>query len=829
MRSRHVLTKFFAVLSLWSTALVPAAFADSARPELSSPAAIQAELKSLQQLGAVLYVAAHPDDENTQLITYLARGRGYRTAYLSLTRGDGGQNVLSADFGERLGVARTQELLAARRLDGGLQFFTRALDFGFSKDYEETLSVWDEKAVLSDVVRVIRQFRPDVIVTRFSPQPGGTHGHHTASAVLVMRAFKLAADPTAFPEQLSALKPWQPKRIFWNVWRGGGKPGEVLQIDVAGEDPVHGMTFVELAGRSRAQHKTQGFDNFAIASGPGPRMETFQLLDGEPASADIMDGVQTGWARLPGGDAIDSALARIVATFDAAKPEASVPALLEVRRKILAFPTDAVLAEKRDQLDRILAACLGLKTATLVENAEVVAGETIQLTHEMSVASAAVPVRWKATRVSGDAVQVDRALTSQAPVQTSSKVTIPADAPLTQPYWLVEPFDRGMFKVLDASLIGQAENPPMLPVEHVVDVAGQEIIFKDEPIAAATRGGTWVTRRKLAIVAPVYLSIDSDVELFGPGATRNVAVEVRAMRPNLSGSAVLELPKGWTAAAPKAFSLRHAGDKIRLEFSVTAPNEAVVGTAVAHVVVGGKRYSAQRIEVGYAHVPMQLLQLPAKLRVVSMDVAKRGTQVGYVPGAGDTVAQSLRQIGYNVVQLSGADITPERLTELDAVVIGVRALNTRADLKDKMSVLFDYVERGGNVVVQYNNPGGLKVDKISPIDLKIANERVTDENAPITFLAAEHPVLNTPNKIGPEDFAGWVQERGLYFPNQWGAGFTPILACNDKGEPQRHGALLVARHGKGHFVYTGLSFFRQLPAGVPGAYRLFANLISLGK
>ena len=326
-------------------------------------------------MGSVLYVAAHPDDENTLLIAYLARGRNERTAYLSLTRGDGGQNVLGPEFGEKLGVARTQELLAARRLDGGRQFFSRAMDFGFSKDYRETLNIWDQQAVLSDIVRVIREFRPDVVINRFSTVPGGTHGHHTASAVLALEAFKLAGDPKAFPEQ--NLAPWQPKRIFVNG-RGGNNAGDI-RMEISGNDPVLGISFNELAGRSRAMHKTQGFDNFRGGGGGGARTETFQLLAGEAATNDILDGVDTTWSRVSGGAEIGKLADEIIAQFNPQNPAASVPALLKLKSQLATLQAkDSVVEEKRAQLDKILQACLGLEIETTISNAEVVPGEKIE-------------------------------------------------------------------------------------------------------------------------------------------------------------------------------------------------------------------------------------------------------------------------------------------------------------------------------------------------------------------------------------------------------------------------------------------------------------------
>ncbi|PTY07179.1 LmbE family protein [Opitutaceae bacterium EW11] len=820
-RTLSVLGRFFFVVSTFCLAARVGA-ADGA-------GALAAELRTLQQTGSVLYIAAHPDDENTQLIAYLARGRGYRTGYLSVTRGDGGQNVLGPDLGEKLGVARTQELLAARRLDGGRQFFTRAIDFGFSKDYEETLRVWDRQEVLSDIVRVIREFQPDVLVTRFSPQPGGTHGHHTASAVLALEAFKLAGDPKAFPEQLRDLKPWQPKRIFWNAWQGRSDVANALKIDVSGTDPVLGITFAELATRSRSQHKTQGFDKFAPMSSTGPRIEQFHLLAGDPATTDLLDGVDTSWNRFEGGAAVAKLAEQVAARFDPAKPTESLPSLFELRRAFAALAPSAAVEDRRATLDRLIAECVGLRVATTVPNTEVVAGERIPL-HQRVDLSAAVPVRWVAVRHPRDhsEVPVGIDLVPGASATKETEKTMPADAGVTQPYWLREQPATGMFRVADTRLIGTPENPPEWPVDYVFSVGGETLVVHDEPVLQGTAPDSPEVRH-LAVIAPVSLRFSSEVELLAPGAQREVTVEIAAARP-ASGSLRLVASEGWSfSPAALPFALAKPGDVFRGTFSVTAPARPDVGRLTAEARVGGRVYDTQRQEVHYPHIHFQLLQPPARARVVSLEIARRGQHLGYVPGAGDTIAENLRQIGYDVDVVNGPDLTPERLKTFDAVVFGVRALNVRQDLAPHMAALFAYVEAGGTVVFQYNNPNGLQVEKIVPYDLHLSADRVTDETAPMTLLSPGHPVLTTPNAISAEDFQGWVQERGLYFPNRWADAFTPILGCNDTGEAPMKGALLVAGYGRGHIVYTGLSFFRQLPAGVPGAYRLFANLVSLGK
>ncbi len=805
-----------------------------ANPPVSGAAILQ-DLRSFNTIATLLHVAAHPDDENTTLITYFARGRGYRTAYLSLTRGDGGQNEIGPEFDEKLGVARTQELLAARKLDGGRQFFTRAIDFGYSKTTDETLAFWDRKEVLGDVVRVIRKFRPDVVVTRFSPVPSGTHGHHTASAMLAVEAFKLAGDPTAYPEQLTqGLTVWQPKRVVLNGFggRGGGvAPGSSIKVDISGTDPVNGQTFGEIAMHSRRMHITQGFANAGMR---GTGEETFVHLGGEAATKDVMDGIDTTWARFAGGEEIDRLTRDAIAQFHGDKPAASVPALLAIRGKLAALPADPVIDDKRAQLDRIVQACLGLTVTTIAAQPEVVAGEKLNFRSAVSVSSE-VPVKWIETRVafprttlrSGQELNRGQARTAEV------SITVPADAPLTQPYWLRQEGRSGIARVDDPNLIGAPENPPTFPVEYVFEVGGQTLVVPDEPVHV-TKGARGDRTRRVDVIPPVSLRLKAGVSVFTPGATKPVVVEVLAARAGASGTLELEVPAGWKVSpAKQPFRTGAVGERATFSFTVTAPAQTTAGHVTAWAEVGGARCFTQRIAIDYPHLPLMLLQPPARARLLALDVATRGKEVGYLPGAGDNTVEALEQLGYRVRVLSGADLVSEKLHELDAVVIGVRAFNERKDLASNLPGLWAYVEQGGTVVAQYNRPSGSLPD-LGPYPLSIAGSapqwRVTDENAPVTLLLGDHPALANPNAIRPADFEGWVQERGAYFPSKWDeARYTSLLAMNDPGAKPLTSGVLVARHGKGYYVYTGLAFFRQLPAGVPGAYRLFANLVSLGK
>ena len=776
----------------------------------------------------MLYVAAHPDDENTQFIAYLSKGRGVRTAYLSLTRGEGGQNLIGPEIGDPLGVIRTQELLAARRVDGGQQFFTRAKDFGFSKDYQQTLARWDRQEVLSDVVRVIRQFQPDVIVTRFPPEGGGTHGHHTASTVLALEAFKLAGDPKTFPEQIErdGLSPWQPKRIFWNSFRGAGD-ARPIRLDIGGYLPLLGQSLGEIAALSRSNHRSQGYGSVGSR---GSRPDDLLPLDGGPSGKDLFDGVDLVWGCDPSvADLFLPAIDEIIAKFNPQVPAASMSALATLHERLGHLPASPQIAYKLKQLDRIIADCLGLHVETTVPQYEAIPGETVHL-RQTAINRSDVPVEWL-----GEGDEPSVALPDNQPVTREVALKIQADTALTQPYWLRKDGTRGMYRVDDPRLIGQPENPPTFALTHSFRVGGETIRLADEPIEISADPAKGEIHRRLDIVPPVVLQLAREVELFTPGSHHAVELEVRASRANQNGSIALEAPSGWQVTpATQDFHLIAVGDHARFSFTVSAPALPVVAEITAQATIDGKTYANSRQEIRYEHIPVALLQPVARFKAVCLDLAIRGQRVGYLPGAGDRTAESLAAMGYAVTILTAADLTPDRLRSFDAVVLGVRVFNVRPDVLPGLSTLFAYAEAGGTVVAQYNTPNELKTTRLAPFDLALSRDlphnRVTNEQAPVTFLAPASPVLNAPNRITSADFDGWVQERGLNFPNQWDhEHFTAILACSDPGEVPLDSGLLVADYGKGHFVYTGLSFFRQLPAGVPGAYRLFANLVSLGR
>jgi len=810
----------------------------TAAEPLPSSAILQ-ELRSFGELGTVLMIAAHPDDENTRLIAYFARERGYRIAYLSCTRGDGGQNLLGSELGEALGALRTQELLAARRIDGGEQFFTRAVDFGFSKSADETLRLWDRQTVLGDIVRIIRSYQPDALFVPFPPQSGGGgHGHHVASAILGLEAFKLAGDPKAYPEQLTDLKPWQPKRVLAHGGRGPGGPppaggptagpGTGIVLDLGAFNPVLGESIGEIAARSRSMHGTQGFGSVGNR-GAGP--SEFRVIAGEPAARDFFDGIDTTWGRVPGGDEMARLTKQALENFDARDPSKSVPALLEMHALLARLPKSAVVTAKKILLDRIIQACLGLYAETTIPQAEVIAGDELRLRHT-AILRTAIPVRWKAVRypVQGGELTVEADLANNAAVSRDSSKLLPKDTPLSQPYWLRSEGTLGTYRVDSPALIGRPENPPVVPVEYVFEISGQTLVVTGEPVQVIADRTKGEIRRRMEVTPPVALRFSRNVALMAPGARRAVTVDVEANRATTAGSLRIDAPAGWKIQPDsQSFSLSAAGERARFTFEITAPAQSARVRLGAVAEVDGVRFRNGLVDIQYDHIPRVLLQPEAGLTAVSLDLATRGQKIGYLPGAGDEVADCLSEMGYSVTTLSGADLTTERLREFDAVVLGVRAFNTRTDIAGSIGALFAYVDGGGTVIEQYNRPGrDLKTEQLAPYSFSLSNDRVTEEGAEVTLLAPDHLVLNSPNKISGADLKGWVQERGVYYASQWDERFTPILASGDTGSAPLKGGLLVAQYGRGWFVYTGLAFFRQLPDGVPGAYRLFANLIALG-
>ena len=804
------------------------------QPPATYPAGeLKLALKKLNVVGGALYVAAHPDDENTAMLAYLAKERLVRTAYLSLTRGDGGQNLIGPEQGALIGVIRTQELLQARRIDGAEQYFTRANDFGFSKSTGEALEIWNRDAVLSDVVWVIRNLRPDVIITRFPPTTQAGHGHHSASAVLAEEAFTAAADPKKYPEQLEYVQPWQAKRLVWNSFTPNftneKPPGnDIVSVPLGTYNPLLGRSYTEIAGESRSMHKSQGFGS---ARNRGQRLDYLQHKAGEKAVSDVFDGVDLTWDRVKGGKIVSQKIAKACQNFNAENPSASVPALLEIYKEMGKLPDDYYVRQKQKDLATIIAACAGLWFEANAITYAASPGGTVR-TFANVVKRSGFPVRWQSVRMLNTAKDstVNKELKDNEALNLPMTLQIPPETGLTQPYWLANPPTKGMAVVTDQRLIGKPENTPQLMAAFRFSIGGTELELTTPRTYNWTDPVAGEHSRPFEVRPAVMVNLDEKTLLFASPEPKTVDVLLKAGAAGVKGSVRLDVPKGWKASPEiVSFEMAKPEGEQTISFRLTPPDGVSEGVVkVVAQTPDGQQFSRGLLTLSHAHIPKQTLFPEAQIRVVRLEVKTAGKNIAYLSGPGDDVAAALRQIGYQVTVLSASDLRRDAayLQRFDAVVVGVRAFNTEERLRFFQPVLMQYVERGGVVVAQYAVNRNLVTDQIGPYPFEISRDRVTVEETPVTFLKPQHPLLNTPNRITARDFDGWVQERGLYFAQKWDGRYEALLSSADPGEKPQDGGLLVANYGKGRFVYTGYAFFRQLPAGVPGAYRLFANLIA---
>ena len=797
-------------------------------------AQIHLKLKKLNFLGSVLYMAAHPDDENTNIIAYLSNEKLAATAYLSLTRGDGGQNLIGPEIRELLGLIRTQELLAARRIDGGQQFFTRAIDFGFSKSAAEAFSIWGKDEVLSDAIRVLRKFQPDIIITRFPPDERAGHGHHTASAIVAGEAFDLAARADVYPDQVKEFGTWQVKRLYTNTGRWWNRsvdaqtPG-VITLDVGGYNPILGRSYSEISALSSSQHKSQGWGRRGER---GYRPEFLEHMKGDRATRNIFEGIDTTWTRLQGGKRVQTLITQALSEFDPRTPAASVPLLLKIRNEIATLGHSVWKERKLRETEELIVDCLGFFAEVTASGFQGAPGEPVKTTIEMLNRSHAdlKVKRITATGLSWDSVVADN-LEHNRPLVITMQGKIDHNKEYSDPYWLRGSHDTGLFTVEDKSTIGLPQNSPAV-VLNIDLMIGNESLTLQRPLiykwVDPVNGELW---RPFEIVPPVTVNLSETVMVFGTREPRQVTLLVRSSSElKQQGTVQLQVPEGWKAdPSSVAFELSGRGEEQTKTITVYPSADDYNGKLKAVAKVGEAQYDRSIQIISYDHFPIQTLLPPAEIKAVRIDLRKEGERVGYIRGAGDEIPSALRNMGYDVWEMNDDEITPANLKNLDAVVLGVRALNTNHRARFFMPAVLEYVAGGGTVIAQYNTNSRLQTDNFSPYPITIGRGRVTDESSEVRILEKDHPVLNTPNRISASDFQGWVQERGLYFPSAWDEKFDAILSMNDKDEDPVNSSLLVARYGKGYYVYTGLSFFRELPEGVPGAYKLFANLVSLGK
>ena len=824
--------RYFLIFLLLLFTCVHPAFAQNAA--VRNAADIRLALEKLNVLGTVLYVGAHPDDENTGLIAYLTKEKKYRAAYLSITRGDGGQNLIGTEKGSDIGILRTQELLGARSFDGGEQFFTRAIDFGYSKSSKETFEFWGREKILGDVVWVIRNFRPDVIVSRFGTEDGGgNHGHHSAGAMLAVEAFTVAADASRFPEQLQYVKPWQAKRVLLNQSRFGGAPVAegMPSVDIGVYNPLIGRSYNEIAGFGRSMHKSQGFGSLPSS---GAQLESFRLLAGEPMKSDIMEGVDTSWKRLKGGEAVERMIAGILTSYDMKNPSASLPALLDLYEKLAGFSDDPIAKIKRDELVNLIQACAGLRFEAFAEGYAAAPGENVNISINF-IQRSGQTIRLGA--IAFPALNQRREMNQEVPDNVSQSirhsVAIPSDYPISQPYWLLRPEEKGSFIVEDQQLIGLAENPPSVSVEAEVTLFGKKIVFTTPARYRWVERDEGEKQRPFEIRPPVTADFKQKTAVFHAGtekSAKEITVTLKSHAAAVKGTIGLKTPDGWRVSPENiSFEFEKRHDEKTVVFRVQPPAGAKLADIRAVAVIGGKEYSYSLIEINYPHIDTRVHFTEAVLRMVPLEVKTAQKKLGYIMGSGDDIPDILKDMGYDVTLLDDDMLTAETLSGFDIIVAGIRVYNTRERIKFAQPLLMDFVKNGGTYIVQYNVNTGLQITDIGPYPFGVGRDRIVEEDAELRFLTPEHKLLNTPNVITQDDFEGWVQERGLYFTEKWDERYTPLFAGHDVGEKDLQGSTLYCEYGDGVFIYTSLAFFRQLPAGVPGAFHLFQNMLAAGQ
>jgi LmbE family N-acetylglucosaminyl deacetylase len=763
------------------------------------------------------------------LITYLTNEKLYRTAYLSLTRGDGGQNLIGNEQAELLGVLRTQELLAARRIDGGEQYFTRAIDFGYSKTPEETFKIWNKDSVLADVVWVIRHFQPDVIICRFPATGEGGHGHHTASAILAEEAFFAAADPNRFSEQLKYVSPWQARRLLWNTYQFGDQnttSEDQFKIDVGGYNPLIGKSYGEIAAESRSMHRSQ---SFGTARQRASHWEYFKTILGDAPQTDLLDGIITNWKRFPSGAIIEAQIFKIINHYDYENPAASVAELLELYELLhkTNLNNDNWKKVKLQEIKNLIAACSGLWFEASGKQAFVVPGDSTEINF-MAVNRSAHEMVLNKITLNDNTFVLDAPLKNKALFNESLKILVSDNYNITQPYWLTEKHGMGRFEVNNQLLIGKPEDEPALTAYFNININGKYFQFEvpvQYKIIDPAKGEIY---QPFIIAPPVAAVIENEVYVVNGSEKKEVNIKLKSFKQNVSGIIRLQLPAGWRCEpAYVQFDLAESGNEQMVKFFLFA--DAVLPDVVHElkvvVTVNDKNLSYGYSDIQYDHIPRQIFFPAAVARLVKVHLKKKVKLIGYIEGSGDKVPEALKQIGYIVQEISESDILHNNLQQYDAIITGVRAYNTQIKLKNWQPYLLKYVKQGGMLLVQYNTNQKLVTEQLGPYPFMVSRNRVTEEDAKVNFLNSNHKALHIPNKISEKDFDGWIQERGLYFPSDVDGRYEKLFAMSDTNEKPLDTSVILCRYGKGKYVYTALSFFRQLPAGVPGAYKLLVNLL----
>jgi len=782
------------------------------------------QLLQLKETKRVLYIAAHPDDENTQLIAALGNGEHVQVAYLSLTRGDGGQNLMGKELGIELGQIRTQELLRARETDGGRQFFTRAMDFGYSKNPDETLQNWDKQKVLSDVVWIIRNFRPDIIITRFNTIPGGNHGHHTTSALLAEEAFDLSADPKAFPDQLKYVKTWQPQRIFWNSYNFGGEfksiETEKYAVFEVGEfNSLLGKTYSQIAADSRTMHKSQGF-------GATPRIgaaeDNLQFIKGESFETSAFEGIPDRWSEIEGGKEIEVMLQSAIEKFDFKNPIVNLKSLMQIRSKLIELNSKiSWISEKAKKIDKLIFEVLGLKMEFVTNKELGYAGEEIKASLVVNNPSVVlltdVSIQLYGTSYSAN----KKVVANNIPAQVSVEFQIAENTPLSQPYWLVNPVVDAIYDVKDQQMIGKPFNDVKVGGDLTFKIADQEfktVIPLEYKYNDQLDGEI---KQPFTIVPEIDLKVSDQNVFLITGVNPVITVTVNFNDELKEGELTFSnLKKSEFEILGVEDNLSQKKKLYRVSFKLDKNEKREV--VAQFTTANGKTFDQVTHRISYKHIPNLTYFSPAAMNLIQEDWKVSGAKIGYIMGAGDDVPAVLSSLGYQVTEIT--DYSLVNLSQYKSIVVGIRAYNTNSDLAANQQNLLAYVEKGGTVVAQYNVSRPLLVEDLGPYPFAISRDRVTVEASPFTA-DWDHPILAGPNKINKADFDDWIQERGLYFETDIAPEYSTPITFQDPNEEPLNGSLIYAKYGKGIYIYTGISFFRALPAGVPGATKLFINLI----
>ena len=829
----HLRNTLFSLILLGFTSFI---FAQ--RPAKLNSAEIYSKIEKLHFLGSVLYVAAHPDDENTRLISFMANAQKARTGYLSLTRGDGGQNLIGPELQELLGVIRTQELIEARKVDGGEQFFSRANDFGYSKIPNETLKIWNKDQVLEDMVYIIRKFQPDVIITRFDYRtPGTTHGHHTSSALLSKEAFSITNDKNKYPNQLNLVKIWQPKRLYFNTswWFYGSKEkfnaadkSNLVNLSTGTYYQSLGISNQEIAALSRSRHQSQGFG----ATGErGDDMEYLEFIQGDKPNDknNLFEGIDTSWNRVENGNAIGQLISSIINKYDFKNPSASIPDLVKAYQMIQNLKDEHWKTIKTEEIKEIIASCAGLYLESVAEQQSSIPDIDLNLTLE-AINRSEINMILESVKIlpEGKIFNQNLDLKNNVNQSIALKIHLPKTLEYTAPYWLKNQGSVGMYRVDDQKNIGKPDIIRELKTIFNVNINGVNIPFERNIIYKYNDPVKGEVYRPFDVEPIVTTSFVDKVKIFNNNSKQSVSVKVHSGTAKINGNLKLLVPKNWIVTPESLpFSIPLKNESQTFTFEVTPPKSSSEIEVKAVATINKTDYDQEKTLIKYEHISNQLVLKPSVSKFIKLDIKTGNEKIAYIMGAGDEIPVSLQQMGYDVTVVKPENITTEYLQNFDVFIMGIRAYNTVPELEFKQSILLDLVQKGKTMIVQYNTTGKLVTDKVAPFALRISRDRVTEENSQVRFLAPTHSVLNYPNKITSKDFENWIQEQGLYYPDQWDSTFTPILSSNDENETPKNGALLVAPYGKGYYIYTGLSFFRELPLGVSGAYRLFANLISL--